>query len=75
MWLKLGTLIKTTFYKKEERGKRIERVQEQDKHAGEVQREHIHRVAKVIKKVVKEPDELPPWDGVPAIKKVFEERP
>ncbi len=75
MGLRIETLIKAMFHKEEKERQWIEGVQEQDRYAREAKREHIRRVAKVIKKVVKEPDELPPGDDVPAVKKVLEGRP
>lgn len=75
MGLKLETLTKVMSYKKRKEGERSEGVQEQGRYAREAKREHVRRVAKVIKKVVKEPDELPPGDDVPAVKKVLEGRP
>lgn len=67
MGFKFGPLIKAVFPNKEKRKLRVTRAQER-----EATRQHIRRASSVIKEVVKEPEELPLGEDMPAIKKLLD---
>jgi hypothetical protein len=67
MGFSFGPIIRAVFPNKEKRKPRVTRAQER-----EVTRQHIRRAASVIKRAVKEPDELPVRENVPAIRDLFD---
>lgn len=66
MVFKFGPLIKAVFPNREKRKLRVARAKERA-----ATRQHIRRATSVIKEVVKEPDELPLGEDMPAVKELL----
>ena len=54
------------------RGENMKKPKAEKRRGEEDSREHIRRTLLTIKRVIKEPDELPKHENVPAIKELFE---
>jgi hypothetical protein len=67
MVFSFGPLIKAVFPKGKREKLRVKKGQERA-----YSREYIWQAARVIKQAVKEPDELPAKENVPAIRELFE---
>lgn len=70
MGFSFGSIVRAVFPKKKEGESFTEKV----KGRAET-REHIKRTTQIIKQAVKEPDDLPPGDDVPAVREVLNNSP
>jgi hypothetical protein len=72
MGFSFGSIVRAVFPKKKEGESFTEKVQGRP---DPDTRKHIKRTTRAIKRAVKEPDDLPPGDDVPAVREVLNNGP